>query len=452
MNAKIYHLTSACHHSASCARPQTSLLAEITAMMGRLAAGNMLAALLLSAFLITPHVAVAELSTSEEKGISLIIDDTTTLRFASGSFNAETIEGSIKDFTLIIDGEETFRGDRLTLERTHGSDPDIFLIKSLEIDNLRSILPADEGSGFTVSQVRLSNIDVTDAVMLSDDLEDTLNVENALKMASMALYEGPPSLRLRDVKSYSPIHDLSVDLIEFEAKSGFTLDGGYPLFANAIFAFEGGHLKFPTSGTVAPNPGDITQYFPDGLHIEMRMDSEGQQNGKTFDIEGDISVDIAELLRIEYTVEFNISSDLVQRYQALLETLEEAPYDANNFDRNRLLSDMEIVTEAYFVNLFGMTLADQGILDLMFMMSAAQNENLTPTEARIQTASAAPQFVASLPPLNTPENIASIQSFILNGGAVTLEMTPTGNQNVAAILKGFYEGNMPVVIKMQHQP
>ncbi|MEK9800746.1 MAG: hypothetical protein VW647_07590, partial [Alphaproteobacteria bacterium] len=113
------------------------LLAEITAMMGRLAAGNMLAALLLSAFLITPHVAVAELSTSEEKGISLIIDDQTTLRFASGSFNAETIEGSIKDFTLIIDGEETFRGDRLTLERTHGSDPDIFLIKSLEIDNLR---------------------------------------------------------------------------------------------------------------------------------------------------------------------------------------------------------------------------------------------------------------------------------------------------------------------------
>lgn len=190
MNTKIYHLTSACHHSASCARPQTSLLAEITAMMGRLAAGNMLAVLLLSAFLITPHAAVAELSTSEEKGISLIIDDTTTLRFASGSFNAETIEGSIKDFTLIIDGKETFRGDRLTLERTHGSDPDIFLIKSLEIDNLRSTLPADEGSGFAVSQVRLSNIDVTDAVMLSDDLEDTLNVENALKMASMALYEG----------------------------------------------------------------------------------------------------------------------------------------------------------------------------------------------------------------------------------------------------------------------
>ncbi|MEK9800745.1 MAG: hypothetical protein VW647_07585, partial [Alphaproteobacteria bacterium] len=151
------------------------------------------------------------------------------------------------------------------------------------------------------------------AVMLSDDLEDTLNVENALKMASMALYEGPPSLRLRDVKSYGPIHDLSADLIEFEAQSGFTLDGGYPLFANAIFAFEGGHLKFPTCGTAAPNPGDITQYLPDGLHIEMRMDSQGQQNGKTFDIEGDISVDITELLRMEYTVEFNISSDLVQR-------------------------------------------------------------------------------------------------------------------------------------------
>jgi hypothetical protein len=99
-----------------------------------------------------------------------------------------------------------------------------------------------------------------------------------------------------------------------------------------------------------------------------------------------------------------------------------------------------------------MTLADQGILDLMFVMSAARNENLAPAESRIQTASLVPQLVASLPPLNTPENVAATQSFILNGGAVTLAMTPTDNQNMTALLKGFAEGKMPVVIKMQHQP
>jgi len=104
------------------------------------------------------------------------------------------------------------------------------------------------------------------------------------------------------------------------------------------------------------------------------------------------------------------------------------------------------------LNSFDMTLADQGILDLMFVMSAPQHENLTPAESRIQTASVVPQLVATLAPLITPENVAATQSYILNGGTVTLAMTPTDNQNMTALLKGFAEGKMPVVIKMQHQP
>ena len=450
MNAKIDHLTQAYQHSACCLRRRTSQIGGLIALVGRLAAGQILAVLLLSASLTTPHVAVAALSTTEEKGISLIIDDRTTLRFASGSFNAETIEGSIDDFILIIDGMETLRGDRLTLERTHSSDPEIFLIKSLEIDNLRSSLPAEAGFGLSVSQVRLSNIDVTNVVIA--DLKEAPNAEDVMKMAPMALYEGLPKLTLRDIKISSPLHGLSADHVEFEAQSGFTLDGGYPLFANTEFVLDGGHLHFWTNDNFAPGPGDMSHYFPDGLHIEMSMSTRGHKRGENFDINGEITTNIAELMMIKFATDITMPSDMIQRHQVLLERFEDAPYDENNIDLNRVLSDMEIVTDAYFLNSFDMTLADQGILDLMFVMSAPQHENLTPAESRIQTASVVPQLVASLPPLNTPENVAATQSFILNGGSVTLAMTPTDNQNMTALLQGFAEGKMPVVIKMQHQP
>jgi hypothetical protein len=159
---------------------------------------------------------------------TVIIDDAMSLRFARGSFNVESFEGELHDFTLVIDGEDILTGAYLMIDRVMASEmanqttsettnettsettnettsetadnPDVVFIRELEMRDLR--LAAHEWADqleVTIERITGRNLDF--AMISNADVLDGGFTVSELLFFDEALFHGPSLFRIDGIKA-----------------------------------------------------------------------------------------------------------------------------------------------------------------------------------------------------------------------------------------------------------
>jgi hypothetical protein len=179
---------------------------------------------------------------------TVIIDDVMSLRFARGSFNVESFEGELHDFTLVIDGEDILTGAYLMIDRVMASEmanqttsettnettsetadnPDVVFIRELEMRDLR--LAAHEWADqmeVTIERITGRNLDFS-MISNADVLDGGFTV-NELLFVDEALFHGPSLFRIDGIKARAGDTSLMAESFIFEATEPVELPGGFPL-------------------------------------------------------------------------------------------------------------------------------------------------------------------------------------------------------------------------------
>ena len=79
-------------------------------------------------------------------------------------------------------------------------------------------------------------------------------------------------------------------------------------------------------------------------------------------------------------------------------------------------------------------------------------EEMKNFDVRMLAATAVPAAVASIMPLDTPQTIGAAQNFILNGGTLSVGISPVTTGNAARMTKAFTAGELPINNPVMHSP
>ena len=136
---------------------------------------------------------------------TVIIDDVMSLRFARGSFNAESFEGELHDFTVLVDGRDLMTGAYLMIKPAPASEtadnPDVVFIRELEMRDLRlvgEVLP--DKAEVTIERITGRNMDLSELISGYDAGRNREFSLRDLTFADAALFDGPSQLRIDGIK------------------------------------------------------------------------------------------------------------------------------------------------------------------------------------------------------------------------------------------------------------
>ena len=235
---------------------------------------------------------------------TVIIDDVMSLRFARGSFNVESFEGELHDFTLVIDGEDILTGAYLMIDRVMASEtasemtnqttsettsettnettsetadnPDVVFIRELEMRYLR--LAAHEWADqmeVTIERITGRNLDFS-MISNADVLDGGFTVSELL-FVDEALFHGPSLFRIDGIKARAGDTSIMAESFIFEATEPVELPGGFPLSLETDVKLEGTRMMLPPHVTTNDENNEYVQKIyaelhrrhPDGIRLEF---------------------------------------------------------------------------------------------------------------------------------------------------------------------------------------
>lgn len=404
---------------------------------------------------------------------TVIIDDVMSLRFARGSFNAESFEGELHDFTLVIDGEDILTGAYLMIDRMMASEmanqttsettnettsetadnPDVVFIRELEMRDLR--LAAHEWADqmeVTIERITGRNLDFS-MISNADVLDGGFTV-NELLFVDEALFHGPSLFRIDGIKARAGDTSLMVESFIFEATEPVELPGGFPLSLEADVKLEGARMMLPPHVTTNDEKNEYVQKIyaalhrrhPDGIRLEFWAATRSRLVGEAVQTAVDVTLSLEGLYDLEYGVDFAYRMDVFERMEAI-------SFDKDEDDPGKILAALTPMLEVMELDRIWLELSDQGLLDFVVWSAkqAREEETITDADLRLLGADIVPSLVRGIKPLNKPEAIVALQNFVLNGGMISIDVLPLMTGNMAWLNEAFIAGHMPINVDVMHR-
>jgi hypothetical protein len=404
---------------------------------------------------------------------TVIIDDVMSLRFARGSFNAESFEGELHDFTLVIDGEDILTGAYLMIDRVMASEmanqttsettnettsetadnPDVVFIRELEMRDLR--LAAHEWADqmeVTIERITGRNLDFS-MISNADVLDGGFTV-NELLFVDEALFHGPSLFRIDGIKARAGDTSLMVESFIFEATEPVELPGGFPLSLEADVKLEGARMMLPPHVTTNDENNEYVQKIyaelhrrhPDGIRLEFWAATRSRLVGEAVQTAVDVTLSLEGLYDLEYGVDFAYRMDVFERMEAI-------SFDKDEDDPGKILAALTPLLEVMELDRIWLELSDQGLLDFVVWSAkqAREEETITDADLRLLGADIVPSLVRGIEPLNKPEAIVALQNFVLNGGMISIDVLPLMTGNMAWLNEAFIAGHMPINVDVMHR-
>jgi hypothetical protein len=404
---------------------------------------------------------------------TVIIDDVMSLRFARGSFNAESFEGELHDFTLVIDGEDILTGAYLMIDRVMASEmanqttsettnettsetadnPDVVFIRELEMRDLR--LAAHEWADqmeVTIERITGRNLDFS-MISNADVLDGGFTV-NELLFVDEALFHGPSLFRIDGIKARAGDTSLMVESFIFEATEPVELPGGFPLSLEADIKLEGARMMLPPHVTTNDENNEYVQKIyaelhrrhPDGIRLEFWAATRSRLVGEAVQTAVDVTLSLEGLYDLEYGVDFAYRMDVFERMEAI-------SFDKDEDDPGKILAALTPLLEVMELDRIWLELSDQGLLDFVVWSAkqAREEETITDADLRLLGADIVPSLVRGIEPLNKPEAIVALQNFVLNGGMISIDVLPLMTGNMAWLNEAFIAGYMPINVDVMHR-
>lgn len=404
---------------------------------------------------------------------TVIIDDVMSLRFARGSFNVESFEGELHDFTLVIDGEDILTGAYLMIDRVMASEmanqttsettnettsetadnPDVVFIRELEMRDLR--LAAHEWADqmeVTIERITGRNLDFS-MISNADVLDGGFTV-NELLFVDEALFHGPSLFRIDGIKARAGDTSLMVESFIFEATEPVELPGGFPLSLEADVKLEGARMMLPPHVTTNDENNEYVQKIyaelhrrhPDGIRLEFWAATRSRLVGEAVQTAVDVTLSLEGLYDLEYGVDFAYSMDVFERMEAI-------SFDKDEDDPEKILAALTPLLEVMELDRIWLELSDQGLLDFVVWSAkqAREEETITDADLRLLGADIVPSLVRGIEPLNKPEAIVALQNFVLNGGMISIDVLPLMTGNMAWLNEAFIAGHMPINVDVMHR-
>lgn len=404
---------------------------------------------------------------------TVIIDDVMSLRFARGSFNVESFEGELHDFTLVIDGEDILTGAYLMIDRVMASEmanqttsettnettsetadnPDVVFIRELEMRDLR--LAAHEWADqmeVTIERITGRNLDFS-MISNADVLDGGFTV-NELLFVDEALFHGPSLFRIDGIKARAGDTSLMVESFIFEATEPVELPGGFPLSLEADVKLEGARMMLPPHVTTNDENNEYVQKIyaelhrrhPDGIRLEFWAATRSRLVGEAVQTAVDVTLSLEGLYDLEYGVDFAYRMDVFERMEAI-------SFDKDEDDPGKILAALTPLLEVMELDRIWLELSDQGLLDFVVWSAkqAREEETITDADLRLLGADIVPSLVRGIEPLNKPEAIVALQNFVLNGGMISIDVLPLMTGNMAWLNEAFIAGHMPINVDVMHR-
>jgi hypothetical protein len=404
---------------------------------------------------------------------TVIIDDVMSLRFARGSFNVESFEGELHDFTLVIDGEDILTGAYLMIDRVMASEmanqttsettnettsetadnPDVVFIRELEMRDLR--LAAHEWADqmeVTIERITGRNLDFS-MISNADVLDGGFTVSELL-FVDEALFHGPSLFRIDGIKARAGDTSLMVESFIFEATEPVELPGGFPLSLEADVKLEGARMMLPPHVTTNDENNEYVQKIyaelhrrhPDGIRLEFWAATRSRLVGEAVQTAVDVTLSLEGLYDLEYGVDFAYRMDVFERMEAI-------SFDKDEDDPEKILAALTPLLEVMELDRIWLELSDQGLLDFVVWSAkqAREEETITDADLRLLGADIVPSLVRGIEPLNKPEAIVALQNFVLNGGMISIDVLPLMTGNMAWLNEAFIAGHMPINVDVMHR-
>lgn len=404
---------------------------------------------------------------------TVIIDDVMSLRFARGSFNAESFEGELHDFTLVIDGEDILTGAYLMIDRVMASEmanqttsettnettsetadnPDVVFIRELEMRDLR--LAAHEWADqmeVTIERITGRNLDFS-MISNADVLDGGFTVSELL-FVDEALFHGPSLFRIDGIKARAGDTSLMVESFIFEATEPVELPGGFPLSLETDVKLEGARMMLPPHVTTNDENNEYVQKIyaelhrrhPDGIRLEFWAATRSRLVGEAVQTAVDVTLSLEGLYDLEYGVDFAYRMDVFERMEAI-------SFDKDEDDPEKILAALTPLLEVMELDRIWLELSDQGLLDFVVWSAkqAREEETITDADLRLLGADIVPSLVRGIEPLNKPEAIVALQNFVLNGGMISIDVLPLMTGNMAWLNEAFIAGHMPINVDVMHR-
>ena len=404
---------------------------------------------------------------------TVIIDDVMSLRFARGSFNVESFEGELHDFTLVIDGEDILTGAYLMIDRVMANEmanqttsettnettsetadnPDVVFIRELEMRDLR--LAAHEWADqmeVTIERITGRNLDFS-MISNADVLDGGFTV-NELLFVDEALFHGPSLFRIDGIKARAGDTSLMVESFIFEATEPVELPGGFPLSLETDVKLEGTRMMLPPHVTTNDENNEYVQKIyaelhrrhPDGIRLEFWAATRSRLVGEAVQTAVDVTLSLEGLYDLEYGVDFAYSMDVFERMEAI-------SFDKDEDDPEKILAALTPLLEVMELDRIWLELSDQGLLDFVVWSAkqAREEETITDADLRLLGADIVPSLVRGIEPLNKPEAIVALQNFVLNGGMISIDVLPLMTGNMAWLNEAFIAGHMPINVDVMHR-
>ena len=404
---------------------------------------------------------------------TVIIDDVMSLRFARGSFNVESFEGELHDFTLVIDGEDILTGAYLMIDRVMASEmanqttsettnettsetadnPDVVFIRELEMRDLR--LAAHEWADqmeVTIERITGRNLDFS-MISNADVLDGGFTV-NELLFVDEALFHGPSLFRIDGIKARAGDTSLMVESFIFEATEPVELPGEFPLSLEADVKLEGARMMLPPHVTTNGENNEYVQKIyaelhrrhPDGIRLEFWAATRSRLVGEAVQTAVDVTLSLEGLYDLEYGVDFAYRMDVFERMEAI-------SFDKDEDDPEKILAALTPLLEVMELDRIWLELSDQGLLDFVVWSAkqAREEETITDADLRLLGADIVPSLVRGIEPLNKPEAIVALQNFVLNGGMISIDVLPLMTGNMAWLNEAFIAGHMPINVDVMHR-
>ena len=390
---------------------------------------------------------------------TVIIDDVMSLRFARGSFNAESFEGELHDFTVLVDGRDLMTGAYLMIKPAPASEtadnPDVVFIRELEMRDLRlvgEVLP--DKAEVTIERITGRNMDLSELISGYDAGRNREFSLRDLTFADAALFDGPSQLRIDGIKILVADAGFVADSFFLQSAKPVELPGWGHISLETDFALTGGRMLLPTFRVHANRDIDVGQKVhdelhrrhPDGIGLEISAFSRSRLAGATLENAVDVVLSLEGLYDLEYGIDFAYRMDLFERMEAI-------SFEEDEDDPGKILAALTPALEVIELDRVWLEVSDQGLLDfVVWSAEQARDElNMTDTDVRLLGADIVPSLVRGIGPLNKPEAIVPLQNFVLNGGMISIDMLPMKTGNVARLGEAFIAGHMPLNVDVMHR-
>jgi hypothetical protein len=168
---------------------------------------------------------------------------------------------------------------------------------------------------------------------------------------------------------------------------------------------------------------------------------------ETVHVTVEVSLSLEGLLDLSYGADASYGTNVLEKVEAI-------DIDEGADEPAEILAAVIALLEVLELDRTWFELRDRGLLDFTVWAAGqmVDEKEMKNVDLRMLAASAVPAAVASVMPLDTPETIVAVQNFILNGGTLSVDISPVTTGNAARMTEAFTAGELPISISVMHSP